>query len=218
MNDKAEEYILSLSAPEPPLLAELYRQTHLRLMNPRMASGHLQGRLLSLISKLIRPVNILEIGTFTGYGTICLAEGLADGGRIHTIDNDDEVLEFARPYFEKAGIMEKTVIHTGDARLLVPAINISFQLVYIDGEKREYPDYYRAVLPKLAPGGLMLADNVLWNNKVLQEPGKNDRSTQGVMEFNRMVMNDPGVEQIILPVRDGIMLIRKKNINEQLYG
>ncbi len=218
MNDKAEEYILSLSAPEPPLLAELYRQTHLRLMNPRMASGHLQGRLLSLISKLIRPANILEIGTFTGYGTICLAEGLADGGRIHTIDNDDEVLEFARPYFEKAGIMEKTVIHTGDARLLVPAINISFQLVYIDGEKREYPDYYRAVLPKLAPGGLMLADNVLWNNKVLQEPGKNDRSTQGVMEFNRMVMNDPGVEQIILPVRDGIMLIRKKNINEQLYG
>ena len=218
MNDKAEEYILSLSAPEPPLLAELYRQTHLRLMNPRMASGHLQGRLLSLISKLIRPANILEIGTFTGYGTICLAEGLADGGRIHTIDNDDEVLEFARPYFEKAGIMEKTVIHTGDARLLVPAINISFQLVYIDGEKREYPDYYRAVLPKLAPGGLMLADNVLWNNKVLQEPGKNDRSTQGVMEFNRMVMNDPGVEQIILPVRDGIMLIRKKNINAQLYG
>ncbi len=214
MNDKAEEYILSLSAPEPPLLAELFRQTHLRLMSPRMASGHLQGRLLSFISKMIRPRNILEIGTFSGYGTICLAEGLADGGRIHTIDNDDEVLEFARPYFEKAGIMEKTVIHTGDARLIVPAMDISFQLVYIDGEKREYPDYYRAVMPKLAPGGLILADNVLWNNKVLQEPGKNDRSTQGVMEFNRMAMNDPGVEQIILPVRDGIMLIRKKNSNE----
>lgn len=214
MNEKAEEYILSLTAPEPPLLAELFRQTHLRLMNPRMTSGHLQGRLLSFISRMIRPVNILEIGTFTGYGTICLAEGLAEGGTIHTIENDDEVLEFARPYFERAGIMEKTVIHTGDAREIVPVMDIRFQLIYMDGEKREYPDYYRAVMPKLAPGGLILADNVLWNNKVLEETGKNDRSTRGVMEFNRMVMDDPGVEQIILPLRDGIMMIRKKNVNE----
>lgn len=159
-------------------------------------------------------MNILEIGTFTGYGTICLAEGLAEGGTIHTIENDDEVLEFARPYFERAGIMEKTVIHTGDAREIVPVMDIRFQLIYMDGEKREYPDYYRAVMPKLAPGGLILADNVLWNNKVLEETGKNDRSTRGVMEFNRMVMDDPGVEQIILPLRDGIMMIRKKNVNE----
>lgn len=214
MNEKAEEYILSLSAPEPPLLAELFRQTHLRMMNPRMTSGHLQGRLLSFISRMIRPVNILEIGTFTGYGTICLAEGLAEGGKIHTIENDDEVLEFARPYFEKAGIMEKIVIHTGDARQIVPVMDIRFQLIFIDGEKREYPDYYHAVMPKLAPGGIILADNVLWNNKVLEYPEKNDRSTRGVMEFNRMVMDDPGVEQIILPIRDGIMMIRKKNMNE----
>jgi len=209
MSDKIDEYILANSSPESPLLAELYRQTHLRVMNPRMISGHIQGRFLSFMSRMISPKRILEIGTFTGYGTICLAEGLSRSGILHTIDSDEEILEFARPYFERAGILNKLTIHHGDARTIIPSLEIRFQLIYIDGEKDEYPEYFKLAMSCLENGGFIIADNVLWNNKVVQTPVKSDKATAGIRKFNEMVRKDDRVEEVILPIRDGLMLIQK---------
>lgn len=209
MSDRLDDYILSNSSPESPLLAELYRQTHLRIMNPRMISGHIQGRFLSFISRMISPKRILEIGTFTGYGTICLAEGLPRSGIIHTIDSDEEIIEFAKLYFERAGILNKVVIHHGDARTIIPNLEFRFQLIYIDGEKSEYSEYYKLAMKCLENGGFIIADNVLWNNKVIQSPVKNDKATAGIREFNELVSKDERVEEVILPIRDGIMLIQK---------
>jgi caffeoyl-CoA O-methyltransferase len=209
MPDKLEDYVLANSSPESPLLAELYRQTHLKLMNPRMISGHIQGRLLSFISRMIAPKRILEIGTFTGYGTICLAEGLNRAGVIHTIDSDEEIIEFARSYFERSGIINKVIMHHGDAQTIIPSLDIKFQLIYIDGEKSEYPEYYKLAMAQLENGGFIIADNVLWNSKILQLPSKDDRSTAGIRKFNEMVRKDERIEEVILPVRDGIMLIQK---------
>jgi caffeoyl-CoA O-methyltransferase len=209
MSDKLEEYLLTNSSPESPLLAELYRQTHLKLMNPRMISGHIQGRLLSFISRMIAPKRILEIGTFTGYGTICLAEGLNRAGVIHTIDSDEEIIEFAKSYFERAGILNKVTMHHGDARKIIPTLEMKFQLIFIDGEKNEYPEYYKLAMAQLENGGFIVADNVLWSNKVLQSPSKDDKSTAGIRKFNELVRKDERIEEVILPVRDGIMLIQK---------
>jgi len=209
MSDKLDDYILANSSDESPLLAELYRQTHLKLMNPRMISGHIQGRFLSFMSRMITPKRILEIGTFTGYGTICLAEGLAKAGIIHTIDCDEEIIEFAKSYFERAGIITKVNLHHGDARSIIPNLELRFQLIYIDGEKDEYPEYYRLAMNALEIGGFIIADNVLWNNKVVQAPLKNDKSTAGIRQFNELVRNDDRVEEVILPIRDGLMLIQK---------
>jgi caffeoyl-CoA O-methyltransferase len=209
MSDRIDDYILANSSPESPLLAELYRQTHLKIMNPRMISGHIQGRLLSFISRMIAPKRILEIGTFTGYGTICLAEGLSRAGVIHTIDSDEEIIEFAKKYFERAGIINKVTMHHGDARTIIPTLEIRFQLIYIDGEKHEYPEYYKLAMKCLDNGGFIVADNVLWNNKVVQSPVKNDKATAGIREFNTLVSKDDRAEEVILPIRDGIMLIQK---------
>jgi len=209
MSDKLDEYILANSSPESPLLAELYRQTHLKLMNPRMVSGHIQGRFLSFISRMIAPKKILEIGTFTGYGTICLAEGLSKTGMIHTIDSDEEIIEFAKSYFERAGIKNKVTQHHGDARTIIPSLDMKFQLIYIDGEKNEYPEYFKLAMNSLENGGFIVADNVLWNNKVIQSPIKNDKATVGIKQFNEMVRKDERVEEVILPFRDGLMLIQK---------
>jgi caffeoyl-CoA O-methyltransferase len=209
MSDKLDDYILANSSPESPLLAELYRQTYLKLMNPRMISGHIQGRFLAFISRMIAPKRILEIGTFTGYGTICLAEGLSRTGMLHTIDQDEEIIEFAKSYFERAGILNKVTIHHGDARTILPTLEVRFQLIYIDGEKNEYPEYFKLAMNCLDNGGFIVADNVLWNNKVIQSPVKNDKATAGIKKFNEMVRKDDRVEEVILPIRDGLMLIQK---------
>jgi caffeoyl-CoA O-methyltransferase len=162
MNDNLEKYLLDHSSPEDPVLEDLYRQTHVRFVNPNMVSGHLQGRLLEMISKMIQPENILEIGTFTGYSAICLAKGLRPGGKLITIELNDELTAFARSYFEKAGLSSSIEQRTGNALDIIPQLDILFDLVFIDADKREYIDYYRVLLDKVKPGGFILADNVLW--------------------------------------------------------
>lgn len=205
-----DEYLLRHSEPESALLKELTRETWTTRMNPRMLSGHLQGRFLSFLSKLIKPSAILEIGTYTGYSAICLSEGLQPDGILYTIDTDDEVQELAGTYFKRAGISEKVRILTGDARQLIPGLSLTFDLVFIDGEKREYREYYEAALPLVKNGGIIVADNVLWDHKVLLPAEKGDHATHGIQEFNAWVHQDARVSQFILPFRDGLNLIMKK--------
>jgi len=210
MDGKILNYILSHSTPEDPLLEDLYRQTHLKFVNPNMSSGHLLGRTLEMISKMIRPSFILEIGTFTGYSTICLARGLAPGGKLYTIELNDEITTFGSSYFRKAGLDDKIVQLTGRAQHIVPDMNIIFDLVFIDGDKREYCEYFDIVREKVTAGGFIVADNVLWGGKVLQG-NSHDAQTRGIIDFNRKINNEPGFENLILPLRDGLMLIRRKS-------
>ncbi|MFP4366064.1 MAG: O-methyltransferase [Bacteroidales bacterium] len=205
-----EEYIIRHSTAEDPLLADLNRQTYLKMLNPRMLSGHYQGKFLEMISFMIRPHLILEIGTFTGYSSICMARGMAENGRLHTIDINDEIRDFAGSFIKKAGMEEKIIQHTGNALQIIPRLDGPFDLVFIDGEKSEYQDYYRAVMPKVRHGGFIIADNVLWNEKVYKEEYLNDEYTRHLNDFNEMVVSDHRVENILLPVRDGLMLIKKK--------
>jgi predicted O-methyltransferase YrrM len=204
-----EQYILDHTSPEDPLLAELNRETWMRTVHPQMMAGHLQGRVLEMISRMIRPKRILEIGTFTGYATICLARGLAESGRLITIERDDEITDFARGYIEKSGLSDRISLLQGDARMIIPELNESFDLVYLDAEKDEYMEYYNLVLPKVRGGGFILADNVLWGGKVVRKTEPGDHFTKGILAFNQSIRDDERVEQLILPVRDGIMLIRK---------
>jgi predicted O-methyltransferase YrrM len=178
-----------------------------------MISGHLQGRLLEMISRMIQPFRILEVGTFTGYSAICLARGLAEGGMLHTIDINDELAEMALKYFNLAGLGQKITLHTGDARKIIPGIQEQFDLVFIDGDKEQYPEYYAASMMKLKTGGFLVADNVLWGGKVLT--GYRDRETIGIREFNRIVAADPSVEKLLLPFRDGLFIIHK--ISDDYY-
>jgi caffeoyl-CoA O-methyltransferase len=210
MNALLESYILAHSTPEEPLLAELYRKTWQEMMNPRMASGHIQGRLLAFISSMIRPTRILEIGTFTGYSTLCLAEGLLPDGQIHTIEKDDELAEFALDYFKRSGLENRIIMHTGNALEIIPQLSQVFDLAFIDGEKKEYPAYYDCVMEKMRKGGFILADNVLWNNKVFNKAEAGDKATEAIEEFNRRVTADSRVENILVPAGDGLMLIRVK--------
>jgi predicted O-methyltransferase YrrM len=204
-----EKYILEHCSPEDPLLAELNHETWVRTVHPQMIAGPLQGRLLEMISHMIRPSRALEIGTFTAYSTICLARGLAEDGHLYTIEKDDEITGFAGDYIRKSGLAEKITLLTGDARELLPGMEGQFDLVYLDAEKDEYLDYYELVLPKLSKGGFILADNVLWGGKVLESPESGDHFTRGILAFNQAIRDDKRVEQFIIPVRDGIMLIRK---------
>lgn len=208
MNRKLDQYISSHSSPEDQVLADLYRQTHIRFVNPNMTSGHLQGKLLEFISVMINPENILEIGTFTGYSAICLSRGLKPGGKLITIELNDELESFSHSYFCRAGVDSKIVQLTGNAIELIPSIDTTFDLVFIDGDKREYTEYYNLVIDKVRPGGYILADNVLWGGKVIEEDLK-DPQTKGVIEFNEMIIRQKNTEVVILPVRDGLMLIRK---------
>jgi predicted O-methyltransferase YrrM len=208
MNKQLEKYILDHSTPEDPLLEELYRQTHLRFVNPNMVSGHQQGKLLEFISYMIHPESILEIGTFTGYSAICLARGLRDGGKLTTIEINDELASFSDSYFTRAGLKDNIVQLTGNALEIIPGLNTMFDLVFIDADKRDYCDYYRIVIDKVKPGGFILADNVLWGGQVV-EKGINDQQARGIIEFNRMISKEEGIENMILPIRDGLMLIRK---------
>ena len=208
MDHKLESYLFSHSTPEDPVLQELFRQTHLRFVNPNMVSGHLQGRFLELLSKMINPLYILEIGTFTGYSAICLARGLKPTGKLITIEINDELTDFSRSYFVKAGLEEKIISMTGRAQDIIPSLDQTFDLVFIDGDKREYCEYYNLAIVKVRPGGFILADNVLWGGKVFDEKTK-DPQTRGIIEFNEMIRRQTGIENIILPLRDGLMIIKK---------
>ena len=209
MDRELENYIFEHSSPEDPVLEDLYRQTHLRFVNPNRASGHLQGRFLEMISKMMSPSLILEIGTFTGYSTICLARGLRPGGKLITVEIDDELDEFARSYFRKAGLEGRIEKITGRLQDLIVDIREEFDLVFIDGDKREYSEYYEMVIGKVSPGGFIIADNVLWGGKVTDNDTR-DQQTRGIIEFNEMISRQDNIESMILPLRDGLMLIRKK--------
>jgi predicted O-methyltransferase YrrM len=209
MNKKLEQYIEQQSTPEDPVLEDLYRQTHIRFLNPNMVSGHLQGKFLEFISQMIRPLNILEIGTFTGYSAICLSRGLKPGGKLITIELNDELTDFAQSYFIRAGAEKKIIQMTGRAQDIIPGLDLMFDLVFIDGDKREYIEYYKMIIGKVKPGAIILADNVLWGGQVTEDD-TNDPQTRGIINFNEMIHNEDEIENIILSIRDGLMLIRKK--------
>jgi len=209
MDKKLEQYIEQHSSLEDPVLEDLYRQTHIRFINPNMVSGHLQGKFLEMLSLMVRPDNILEIGTFTGYSAICLSRGLKPDGKLITIEINDELSTFAHSFFCKAGVDSKITQLTGRAQDIIPGLNIMFDLVFIDGDKREYIEYYKLIIDKVKPGGFILADNVLWGEKVLEKE-TTDPQTRGIISFNEMISRETAVEEVILPIRDGLMLIRKK--------
>lgn len=188
----------------------LTRQTNLRTNHARMLSGELQGAFLSMVSKMITPTRILEIGTFTGYSAICLAQGLKDGGSIDTLEINDELEDLILEAFEKAGLQDRIRLHIGDAKETLPSLDSPYDLVYIDANKREYCEYYRLVFDKVRPGGFILADNVLWDGKVFAPQLHKDRQSEGIIAFNDMVAADERVESVILPLRDGLTIIRKK--------
>lgn len=205
-----EDYILSHTDAEPEYLAKVNRATHLKLINPRMLSGHLQGRVLSMFCKMIQPRFILELGTFTGYSALCMAESLPENGILHTIECDDELEDFIKQNFSASEYNEKIKLHIGDALQVIEKLDITFDLVFIDADKREYLAYYEAVLPKLRSGGFILADNTLWDGKVLQKVENNDKQTIEIMRFNDFIATDRRVEKLMLPLRDGLTIIRKK--------
>ena len=205
-----DEYISKHSDVEPEYLAKINRATHVKLINPRMCSGHLQGRVLSMFCHMIQPNRILELGTFTGYSALCIAEALPEGGVLHTIECDDELEDFILQNFAGSEYADKIQLHVGDALTEIEKLNETFDLVFIDADKREYLDYYEAVLPKLRRGGYILADNTLWDGKVLKAVEPNDKQTIEIMRFNDFVAADARLEKVILPLRDGLTLIRKK--------
>lgn len=212
MNKQKEidKYILNHIEPEDEILKELDRETHLNVIGARMISGHLQGQVLTMLSKMIHPEYILEIGTFTGYSAICLAKGLREGGKLITIELDDELENIAKKYFIKAGIQHLIDQRIGAALDLIPTLTEMFDLVFIDAHKPEYPAYYEAVFDKVKSGGIIIADNTLWSGKVLETPADDDFATLGIIQFNEMIKNDNRVKKVILPLRDGMTVIRKK--------
>ena len=210
VNTELEEYILDHTTKEDDLLKELSRETHIKVLRPRMLSGHLQGQLLKMISHMVRPQNILEIGTYTGYSAICLAQGLNKDGKIYTIDINDEIEEFTTKYIEKSGLSDNIEFLIGDALDIIPELDVEFDMVFIDADKRNYLDYYKLVFDKIRPGGFIIADDILWDGKVVEELDSKDAQTKGIIEFNDFVQNDERVENVIIPLRHGITLIRKK--------
>lgn len=210
ISSELEQYVHQHTKPESGVLEELNRETYLKVLQPRMLSGHLQGRVLSMISKMIRPERILEIGTYTGYSAICLSEGLAEDGKLHTVEKNEELGPIAERFFKKANLSEKIKLHLGEATEVIESINEKFDLVFIDADKTNYINYYELVFPKLRSGGFIIADNVLWSGKVLSEEEiKADEDTRILDRFNKMIADDMRVENVLLPVRDGLMLIRK---------
>jgi caffeoyl-CoA O-methyltransferase len=198
------------TSPESDLLKRINRDTHAKVSMPRMLSGHLQGRFLSMISCIIRPMRILEIGTYTGYSALCLAEGLAPGGKLVTLDINEELETKVRSYFSEAGLADRIDFHVGDATRIIPSLNETFDLIFIDADKENYSRYFDLVIDKVRAGGIILADNVLWSGKVIQD--KPDKDTRAIMEFNRKIQADRRVENVLLPIRDGILMIRKVSL------
>lgn len=205
-----EQYILHHTTGESALRAELSRTAHLRLVRPRMLSGHLQGHFLRMLVQLTRASQVLELGTYSGYAAHCMAEVLPLGGKVHTLECDDEMEDFIRTYINRSDYADKIELHIGDAMELIPHLvsQINFDIVYIDANKREYPSYYELIVPYLSSGALIVADNTLWDGKVLEQPRESDVQTQAILRFNKMVQEDPRVENLILPIRDGLSLIR----------
>jgi len=210
IDSKIETYIEDHTTPENELLKELNRQTHLRTFYPRMLSGHIQGKFLEMVCQMIRPNRVLEIGTFTGYSAIAMAQGLPDDALIFTIEVNEEMESFIREYITKSGMDKKIRLLMGNALEIIPTLDDVFDLVFIDADKEQYVDYYKLAKEKLRPGGFIIADNVIWSGKVLEKSSKTDKETQGIVAFNEFVKNDPDVEQMILSIRDGLLLIRKK--------
>lgn len=210
MTPELENYVLAHSDPEGDYLYRLWRATNIHLLHGRMASGHLQGRLLKMLVRMIRPKNILEVGTFSGYSAICLAEGLERGGMVYTYEINDELEDFTRPWIEGSPVADRIRFIIGDALTEAPKLGVEFDMAFIDGDKRTYIDTYKMALNLLRPGGFILADNTLWDGHVLEKPRPSDRQTAGIEAFNDYVAADSRVEKVILPLRDGLTLIRKK--------
>lgn len=206
--ESIEDYAEKISQEEPSLLKELNRETHYKIMQPRMLSGHLQGRALSMLSKLTAPKTILEIGTYTGYSALCLAEGLQSDGQLHTIDKNEELHDFQRKYFDRSVFGEQIVQHTGNALDIIPKLDAEFDLVFIDADKTNYANYFDLVLPKMKSGGILLSDNVLWSGKVLEPTKDGDKNTMALKTFNEKCRDDKRVENVLLPIRDGLLLSR----------
>ncbi len=205
-----EDYILCHIDEEGELLARLNRDAHVNLLRPRMLSGHLQGRILKMFCRMLRPERILEIGTYTGYATLCMAEALSETGIIHTIEIDDELEGFILKYFNQSEYNDRIKLHIGDAMSIIPELKDTFDLVFIDADKRLYSEYYDLVFDKIRPGGMIIADNTLWDGKVLETPHPSDRQTIGIQHFNDKIAKDTRIEKIIIPLRDGLTLIIKK--------
>ena len=211
MTEDIEKYVLAHSEPEGDYLYRLYRATNIHTIHGRMASGHLQGRLLKMLVSMIRPKNILEVGTFSGYSAICMAEGLDEGGKVWTFEINDEMEDFTRPWIENSPVADKIDFRIGDANIEVPKLGITFDLAFVDGDKRTYVETYEMVIRLLRPGGYIIADNTLWDGHVTDPAYDHDHQTQGIRQFNDHVAADNRVEQVIVPLRDGLTLIRKKD-------
>lgn len=209
MSEKLEAYVNEHSQPEPELLRKLNRETWQKVLAPRMLSGHLQGRLLSLISKMVSPENILEIGTYTGYSALCLAEGMRKDGFLHTIDINEELYDFQRKYFDESDFGKQIIQYLGNAIEIIPTMDFTFDLIFIDADKENYSNYLELIIPKLRSGGIILSDNVLWSGKVVEEVKENDRATKALLEYNRLLNEHPLLETVLLPIRDGLSISRK---------
>ncbi|HRG17934.1 MAG TPA: O-methyltransferase [Flavobacterium lutivivi] len=210
LSEELENYVAQHSQSEPELLAKLNRETHQKILQPRMLSGHFQGRVLSMLSKIIAPKNILEVGTYTGYATLCLAEGLSENGTIDTVDNNEELFDFQKKYFEQSAWKNQIVQHLGNALEIIPALNKKYDLVFIDADKENYINYFQMIVPMMNKGGIILSDNVLWSGKILGEVKANDKSTKTLLEYNKLVNEDERVETVLLPIRDGLTVTRVK--------
>ena len=204
-----DDYVVAHSEAEPELLQQLTRETYQKILQPIMLSGPYQGRVLSMISKLKNPKYILELGTFTGYATLCLAEGVQKDGEVHTIDVNEELVDFQRKYFDKSGYGHQIFQHLGSALEVIPQLNKMFDLVFIDADKPNYVNYFHAIIDKLNPGGIILSDNVLWHGKVIEPLDAKDTSTKAVLDYNTLLKNDPRIETVLLPIRDGLTVSRK---------
>lgn len=209
--DELDDYVVAHSQNEPELLQQLNRETYQKILQPRMLSGHYQGRILSMLSKLINPKNILEIGTYTGYSALCLAEGMQYDGELHTIDINEELFDFQRKYFDKSGYGKQIHQHLGNALDIIPKLETNFDLVFIDADKENYANYFHCIIDKLNTGGVILSDNVLWSGKVLETAfQKDDTSTPALIEYNKILNSDIRFETVLLPIRDGLTISRKK--------
>ena len=210
LSDELDSYITLHSENEPELLAQLNKETYQKILQPRMLSGHFQGRVLSMLSKIIHPTTILEIGTYTGYATLCLAEGLTENGSIDTIDIEEELVDFQRKYFDKSTWANQIIQHLGDALTIIPTLNKKYDLVFIDADKENYINYFHLIVPMMNKGGIILSDNVLWSGKVLEEIKDNDTATKILLEYNQLLKDDARVETVLLPIRDGLTVSRVK--------
>lgn len=210
LSSTLENYLINSSEDEPALLAELSRETHLKVVRPRMITGHFQGRVLSLLSKIIAPKNILEIGTYTGYSALCLAEGLQKDGQLHTIEVNEELHDMQRRYFDRSDYASQIIQHTGDALDIIPKLDLTFDLIFIDAFKVEYDAYFETAIQKTKPGSVILSDNVLWSGKVVEPLEPSDKATASLLAYNEKLKNDPRVETVLLPIRDGLTLCRVK--------